>query len=429
MIRVAEIFSSRRVALQLPLGYASGLPLLLSGSTLATWMATEGVNLKTIGAFALAGLSYSLKFLWAPLLDRYPLPLAKSWGRRRGWLLLTQLLTALAIAALGLSRPAEAPTVTAACAALLAFCSASQDIVCDAYRTDVLRSEERAAGVATFILGYRVGMLAAGALALVLVRRLGWRHVHLALAASMVVGVVATLFAPNEVESRYRPRRLVDAFVKPLVDLAARPGAVRILCFVMLFRFGYAVASQMNSPFLVRTGYTLAEIAVVQKGVGLVSTLLGGLVAGALVARLGMRRSLLGFGLCQALVHLAWVGLALLSGPNHLAHAATVGVDNFFGGLASTAFDAWLMSLCNPAFSAAQFAALTSLTSLGGRLFASQSGWLAEVVGWPAFFGVTVVMASLALLLIPFLPRRSLDPQAASTDSALPVAEAADSAD
>ncbi len=401
MASLATIYGNRRVALQLPLGFASGLPYLLVGETLGTWMTTEGVNLKTVGAFTLCGLAYNLKILWAPLVDRYPLPFL---DRRRGWLLLFQVALAAAIFLLGGAAPQVSTLHTALLAVVVAFLSASQDIVVDAYRADLLQGDERAAGISLFTVGYRLGMLAAGAGALVLVHRFGWHAIYRGLALSMLIGIIATLLAPSPGPAAARPKNVVDAYVHPLKDLATRRGAIAIVAFVFLYRFGYLVAQPMNAPFLLKLGFTPGDLGYWRKGVGLIATLVGGLLAGPAVARLGVFRAMILFGATMALIHLSWIGL-VYTGAKMWMLAITVGVENVLIGLATTAFEAYLMALCNASFSATQFAALTSVSSLGGRLFGATSGILATTLGWPLFFGLTSLSAVPSLLLAARLPK------------------------
>lgn len=400
MSRVHELFINRRVGILLPLGYASGLPLLLTGETLGTWMATQKIDLKTIGAFTLVGLSYNLKFLWAPLLDRYPLPFL---GRRRGFMLVFLLLLMAAIPALGSIDPRGAPGMTAAMAVVVALLGASFDVVVDGYRAELLRPEERAAGVSIFILGYRLGMLMAGAVTLVLLRSLGFRTVYLVSSLTLLIGVVATLLAPEPERPAAPAGLLTDAYVRPFAELLSRRGAVAVLALVMLYRFGYSVAHPMGSPFLIQLGFSTLDIGMVKKGAGLVATLAGGLCAGAGVARLGTRRALLWFGIAQALVHLAWLGL-YYAGPDRSVLALTICTENFLMGLATTAFDAYLIALCNTSFSATQYAALSSLTTVGGKLLGASSGALVGWMGWPLFF-VSTSLAGIPALLLLFLVR------------------------
>lgn len=404
MGRLAASYWNRRVALQLPLGYASGLPYLLSGETLGAWMKTEGITLQAIGAFSMVGLAYTLKIAWAPLLDRFPLPLL---GRRRGWLLAFQLALIAALIALGTAEPARAPLRTVALALLVAVLSASQDIVADAYRTDVLREEERSQGASLFTIGYRLGFLVAGAGALLLAQPLGWARDYRLISLSMGIGVVATLLAPEPERAVARPRSVVDAYLRPFDDLVRRPGALLIIAFVVLYRFGYALARPMNTPFLIELGFPTAAIGTYRKGVGLLATLLGGLIAGPAVARLGLKRALWIFGVALALVHLSWVAL-VYTGPQPFMLAISIAVENVFIGLSITAFDTYLMVLCNSSYSATQFAALAALSSAAGWLLGGGSGVLAHGLGWAAFFALTSVLAIPSLLMVRRLPEVEL---------------------
>ena len=395
-----QVLSSPRVWLLTALGFASGLPLLLVGNTLSAWMKNEGVDLKTIGVFSLVALPYSLKFIWAPLMDRYSLPFL---GRRRGWLLVTQLGLMAAIAAMGNVDPKGAPVAMATLAALVAFLSASQDVVSDAWRTDTLSDSERGFGVATFVMGYRFGMLAAGALALTLSDQLGWQRTYWVMAALMLVGVVATFLA-KEPQGQRPPRTLAEAAIVPFVDYFRRNGAVLALFFLVLYKLGDAIAGGMTTPFYVELGFSNTEIGALSKGLGMGATIVGALLGGSLMAKLGMRRSLFIFGGLQAVTNLAFLALALV-GKNHLMLAAAICSDNLCGGMATAAFGAFTMSLCNRRFSATQFALLSALANLGGRVLSSTSGYLATWMGWAGFFGFTVVLAFPALLLLAFLPQ------------------------
>jgi PAT family beta-lactamase induction signal transducer AmpG len=399
VIRVRDIFTSKRVALQLPMGFASGLPYLLTQSTLTTWMKDLKVDLTTVGAFSIVSLPYSLKFLWAPLVDRYQLP----WlGRRRGWLLLFQVILIGVIALLGSVDPTRNIGMLAVMAVAVAFFSASQDILIDAYRADVLLDEERAAGVATYVLGYRLAMLVAGAGALILADHLPWSSVYVVLAGCMAIGIATTLVAAEPANIR-PPRDLVSAVIEPVRDLIGRRGIVVVLAFVFLYRFGHIILDNMSQPFLLDIGFQKSEIGAVKKGLGLAAMITGGLVSGGLVVRLGIRRSLITFGGLAALIHLSYAGLAVV-GKSHTLLPVVVAVDAFCTGLAIAPLDAYCMQLCNRRYSATQFALLTSFVGLGSRVVGSGSGWLAKHLGWPMFFVATLVLALPALILWFVLP-------------------------
>jgi MFS transporter, PAT family, beta-lactamase induction signal transducer AmpG len=395
-----DVFRSGRVVAMLPLGFAAGLPLMLTGETLATWMRNEGVDLQTIGIFSLVSLPYSLKFLWAPLLDRYRLPLL---GRRRGWMVLLQLALAGAIAALGTVEPKSTPATMAQLAVLVAFLSASYDIVLDAYRTDVLADRERAAGAATYVTGYRVAMLVSGGAALMLSEWLSWRSVYWIMAAGMSVGVLATWMAPEPEKAAAPPLSLRAAIVEPFIDYFRRRGALVVLLVIALYRVGDALARTMLNPFLVDLGFSNLEIGSINKILGLSATILGALAGGGLVVTLGLRRALLTFGALAAAGNLLYMALALVGASLGLLVVA-VAVDNLAYGLAVGAFTAFLMSLCNRSFSAFQYALFSSLSSVVGRLLGAPSGALAESVGWPSFFLVTALAALPALILLVWAP-------------------------
>ncbi|GEL72174.1 AmpG family muropeptide MFS transporter [Myxococcus virescens] len=402
---ILEVLKSPRIWLLVAVGFASGLPLWLTGVTLSAWMKDEGVNLKTIGVFGLVSMPYTFKVLWAPLMDRYTLPFL---GRRRGWMLVTQVLLMGAIAAMGLVNPKDAPVTMAAMAVLVTFLSASQDIVADAWRTDILTVEERGLGNSTYITGYRLGMLTAGALALTLSDIAGWSQTYFIMGLLMAVGVVATLLAPEPQGSK-PPRNLTDAVVKPFVEYFTRKGAVAVILFLVLYKLGDAIAAGMVTPFYKELGFSNTEIGALSKGLGMVSTIAGGLLAGVLMVKLGTRRSLFVFGAAQALTNLMFMGLALV-GKNDLMLAATITVDNLCGGLAVTAFAAYLMSLCHKSFSATQYALLSALGTVANRLISASSGYLAEWLGWPTFFAGTVLLAVPALVLLAFLPENAATP-------------------
>ncbi len=398
-VHVSRIFGNRRVISLAGLGFSSGLPLLLTAATLQTWMTNAGLDLTTIGLFSAVAIPYSFKFAWAPLLDRFRLPFL---GRRRGWLLATQLALGVGIAALGAIGPG-APVRLAIAALIVAFLSATQDVVADAYRSDTLRPEERAAGAATFVLGYRIAMLLAGAFALVLSDIIVWPAVYVLLGGVMVACSLVTWFAP-EPPPIEAPATLAEAVVRPFLSYFRRRGALLALVVLVLYRLGDAFAEAMISPFLVKTGFTNSQIGAWNQGLGLAATISGALLSGGLVARLGMKRSLLAFGAFQAATNVLYLALALV-GKNLPLLVLAIGVDNLAKGLGTAAFVAFLMSLCEARFSATQYALLSSLGTFGARTLAAGSGTLAKNLGWPAFFGFTIALAIPGLLAMALLPR------------------------
>ena len=400
-MRPFDVVRSRRVLVIALLGFSSGLPLLLTGQTLTAWMTDEGVSLKAIGVFSLVGLPYTFKWVWAPLLDRYRLPFL---GRRRGWLLVLQLALIAAIALMGSVDPRAEPALLAVTAVVVAFLSASQDVVIDAFNADTLLPEERAAGGATYLVGYRAAMLAAGALALAVADRVAWQAIYWSFAGMMAIGLVGTLVAREPAEADARPATLAEAVWRPVVHLLRQPSIALVLAFVALFKFGDHVALHLAIPFLKGgAGFSFATIALLYHLGGFAGTLAGGVLAGPLVVRIGLRRALLVFGALQAATNLLWAALAAAEGSRGLLVTAVV-ADNLANAIGSAAFVAYLMSRCDRAFSATQFALLTSLSSLGGRVFTFAGTALQAEAGWSAVWLATAAVAVPALVLVRFLP-------------------------
>lgn len=380
---------NRRLLLMLPLGFASGLPLPLSSSTLQAWLTVEGIAIATIGLFALTGLPYTLKFLWAPLVDRFvPLPL----GRRRAWLLLTQTVLALALAGLAALDPHHQLLLIAAFALLIAFFSATFDMAFDALRTDILRPEERGLGAALSVTGYRLAMLVAGALALILGEHWGWSNTFLLMAGLMAITLVVTLLTP-EPAGVHAPRSLAEAVSGPFKAFFARPEAWGLILLVILYKLGDAFAGSLTTAFLIRgAGFTPTDVGLVNKGFGLAATLIGALAGGLWLMRLGLFRALMLFGILQAVTNLGFLALAL-TGHNYPLMVLAVGLENLAGGMGTAAFVALLMGLCEVRYSATQFALLSALASLGRVLLGPLAGGMVTWLDWPLFFVLTFLAA------------------------------------
>ncbi len=396
-----KVFESRKMAALLLLGFGSGLPLLLIGNTLKAWMTVEKVDLAAIGWFSLTSLPYSLKFLWSPLLDRFTPPFL---GRRRGWLLLTQLGLMIAIAFMAFEQPKQALQLLAINAIAIAFLSATQDIAADAYRTDVLTELEMGAGAAVFILGYRIALLVAGALALILSDIMPWSSVYLLMSATMAIGIVGCLLGPEPKEI-IPPASLAEAVILPFREFFQRRGLVSgllVLLFITLYKLGDALLSNMATPFLLTIGFTKTAIGAIQVGMGLIATIVGALAGGAILSKIGINRSLWVFGALQALSNISYF---ILSQPqfakNYQVMVLTINIENFCGGLGTAAFVAFLMSLCNQRFSATQYALLSSLMAVSRDILAAPAGKIAQSTGWPLFFLITIVAAVPGLLLLP----------------------------
>ncbi len=391
-----QILANRRIGIMLPLGFASGLPLALTAGTLQAWLTVVGLDLKTIGIFTLVGLPYTLKFLWAPLMDR----LVPPWlGRRRGWMLVTQVSVALGLAAMAVTGPGQRPEILGILALLVAFLAASLDIVFDAYRTDVLLRPERGFGVAVWVNGYRCALLLASAGALLLADRIGWQNTYLLLAALMLAGVVTILVSPEPSEPSAIPASLADAVGGPLKEFFTRPGVVGLLALIVFYKIGDAVAASLQTAFLIGgMGFSVSEVGYV-KGLGIGATLIGALAGGVAMAKLGMVRSLLLFGLLQAVSNLGFMWLAW-TGKSYGALTASILVENVTGGMGTVAFVALIMSLCDHRYTATQFALLSSLEALGRVFSGRPSAELVEMVGWAQFFFWSFLIALPGIWLV-----------------------------
>ncbi len=406
-----SVLFNPRVAVMLLMGFSSGLPLPLNSGTLQAWLTVVNVDIRTIGIFSLVGIPYALKFLWAPLMDRFAPP----WfGRRRGWILVTQVFLAVTIAVMATISPKHAPFLCASLAFLLAFASASQDIVIDAYRTDLLEQKERGMGAAIYVLGYRIAMLVAGALALILSDRLGWHYTYLIMAGCMIMGAGATLSGPEPRVKVQAPHSMEEAIWGPLKDYFSHKGAVAMLALIILYKMGDAYAGALTTTFLIRgAGFSVIDVGMINKGMGLVTTIIGALFGGTLMVKLGLFRSLLFFGVLQMVSNLSFMVLGWL-GKNYAMMVFAVAFENLSGGMGTTAFVALLMTLCNPRYSATQFALLSSLSVLGRVFVAPTSGYMVEFVGWPGFFFLTTLAAVPGLILLTKLKQAIMNPPASA---------------
>jgi MFS transporter, PAT family, beta-lactamase induction signal transducer AmpG len=397
-----KILRSRKMAALLLLGFASGLPLFLTSRTLQAWMKDSQVDLGVIGWFSLIGLPYTLKFLWAPFLDRFVPPFL---GRRRGWLLITQVGLLVAIATMSLQQPKEALQLLAINALVIAFLSATQDIASDAYRTDVLEPAELGLGASTWVLGYRVAILVSGSLALILADYISWQLVYLLLAGLMMIGILTTLWAPEPSDRVSAPQTLQDAIYLPFKEFFSRSGvkaAILVLLFVLFFKLGDALVGNMAIPFLLDIGYSKTEIGAIQGTFGFLATTLGVVGGGILLTRIGINRSLWVFGGLQALSNLGYFSLTLLPQATQWLLIA-ITLENFCAGLVTAAFVAYLMSQCNHAFTATQYALLSSLMASSTIILAAPAGDLAKATGWSVFFLLTLLASLPGLFLLPFV--------------------------
>ncbi|UGV28286.1 MFS transporter [Rhodopseudomonas boonkerdii] len=419
------VYLQPRVLIVLMLGLSSGLPLALSGSTLLVWMRESGVDLGTIGLFALVGTPYTLKFLWAPLIDALHVPLfTRAFGRRRGWLVFSQLLLIAAILLLALTDPARSPLFVALGALLVATMSSTQDIVVDAFRVESLPESEQAAGMASYVAAYRIGMLisTAGILFLVsafeatgIARSSAWMWGYVAMAALVLIGTVTALLATEpeqsvQAEAATRSesafQRVLRAAIGAFSEFLSRKDAWAALAFVVLFKFTDAFSGTMTAPFVIDIGFTRNDYAAIVKGVGLAATLIGGFAGGFVARRYSLEASLWIGAVLQAVSNLAFAWLALV-GVNQWALALAISVENFTSAIGTVIFVAYLSALCkNPLHTATQYALLTALAAVGRTYLSAGAGYVAQATGWPLFFVISVLVAVPSLVLLLWLQRR-----------------------
>ncbi|MFN4327341.1 MAG: AmpG family muropeptide MFS transporter [Limnobacter sp.] len=388
------------------LGFSSGLPLALTGSTLQAWLTVEGVDIKTIGLYAVVGFPYTYKFLWSPLLDAIN---PRLFDQRRGWIVLMQLACAGLVAAMAFVDAHSAWNV-AAVAVAIAFCSATQDMAIDAYRTDLLPAQERGLGAAYYVAGYRTAMLVSGGLALILAGEyLGWKGTYLLMAGLLALSAVVTGFSPTaENPDAQSARKNVLGLVRESArDFFGKPAAVWILLLIVLYKMGDAFAGSLTTAFLLKgLGFTLTEVGAINKTVSLIATLIGAFAGGYGVKRWGLFNALLVFGGLQAVSNLTFWGLAV-SAPNVVAMGAAVFVENLCGGMGTAAFVALLTSLCSREFSATQYALLSSLAAVGRVYLSAPAGYAVAAWGWDGFFLASTAVALPGLVAL-FLLRSSL---------------------
>jgi PAT family beta-lactamase induction signal transducer AmpG len=397
-----NVLCQKKMLVILGLGFASGLPLGLSGSTLQAWYAVEGVDIVTIGFLALVGQPYVYKFLWSPLVDRWRFPFL---GLRRGWVLVTQLALMITLCFMALLSPKLQPYHLAVVALGLAFFSATQDIAVDAYRTELLLPDERGLGSAMATVGYRIAMLVSTGLTLILAHYLGFSFTYFLMALLMAIGLIVTLWS-NE-PSHYPGLRptFIKAWIEPFKEFFSRRHAIALLILVVLYKIGDAFAGSLVTAFLLKgVGFSLRDIGLVNKMGGLIATVAGAFVGGALMVRLGLFRALLIFGIIQALTNFFFLALSMM-GTHYGMLILTVCAENFGSGLGTAAFMGLVMSLCNPRYTATQFALISALAAIGRVFVGPFSGMIVNQVGWTEFFAWTVVFAMPSLILLWCLRR------------------------
>lgn len=397
---IKSIFNLRMLTALL-MGFSCGLPLLLTLSVLQAWMKEEGVNLTVIGLMTLVGLPYTLKFLWAPVLDRFTLPFL---GRRRGWLIIVQVALIIAISGLGQSAPAKNPWLMTIAALLVAFFSASQDIIVDAYRREDLKDEELGLGSSLFINGYRIGMLLASGGGLILADHMPFSMVYRIMAGCMLLGVLTTLLCNEPRITAGTPKTIKEAVLSPLSEYFSRKDAIWILAFILLYKFGDTMASAMTTPFFLEIGFSKSEIGAVVKLFGFWATVIGSLFGGVLMLKTGINRSLWIFGILQA-ISTACFAVLTKTGHNIKVLSGIIAFENLSSGMGTAAYAAFMASITNKKFTATQYALLTSLMGVPRVIASAPTGFIAKNIGWDIFFISCAIIAVPGLmLLIKFAP-------------------------
>ena len=400
-----KVIFSRRMFVSFLMGFACGLPLLLTSTLLQAWMKKAGIDLTMIGLISLVGLPYTLKFLWAPFLDRFTI---SSMGRRRGWLLLAQIALVFSIAGLGFIKPAQYPVIMILAALLVTFSSASQDIVVDAYRREDLADEELGLCSSFYINGYRIGMLLASGGGLILADYLSFKTAYMIMAACMLPAIVTTLLTPEPSIAAGTPKTMREAIVEPLSEYFSRENAVLILAFILLYKIGDTMASAITTPFYLDLGFSMKEIGAIVKVFGLGATIAGSLIGGMLMLRLGINRSLWIFGFLQGISVAGFAVLARI-GYSLPALSGVIVFENLTGGMGTAAYTAFMGSITNKKFTATQYALLSSLMGVPRVLASAPTGFLAKHMGWENFFIFCVFIAIPGMLLLlkfaPWNPR------------------------
>lgn len=407
------VYRDPRVLAILALGLMSGLPLALTASTLGVWLTESGVSKSAIGLFAAVSTPYALKFLWAPLVDAVRLPLLGRLGRRTGWMLATQGWLMLSLALLAFADPAINPWFTALCALFVAAASATQDIVIDAYRVERLTPEQQGAGAAAVVLGYRLGMILSSAGALYLAAVVGWHATYLVMAAIIPVGMFVVLLTGEPPQGAEPPpayhgsmkQWVRDAVIAPFADFMTRPHWLAILLFILLYKFADAFMGVMTNPFLIELGFAKEQIAAVVKLYGVIATIIGSLIGGSMVYRIGTARTLWICGIFHMLTNLMFVVQAEVGADIRIL-ALGISLENISGGMGTAAFVAFMSGLTHTRFTATQYALLSSFSAFGRTWLSTPAGWFAEALGWHSFFLMATFLALPGLGVLWWLQRR-----------------------
>jgi PAT family beta-lactamase induction signal transducer AmpG len=393
-------FLSKELITIFCLGFSAGLPIALTTSTLQAWFTESGVSLLTVGALSFVGMPYVWKFLWAPVMDRFVPP---KGGRRRGWIFIAQTAACLTLFFMSSINPSQHATFIGCVALCLAFFSASQDIAIDAYRTDILKPNQRGIGSAYYIFAYRLAMLVSGGLSLVIADQFGWAFTYQLMAVLMGLCTIVTYFAPDVHEVKTPKQNVIGVMKDSFKDFFKRDQIIIILLFVVFYKLGDALAISLMTNFLLHgLGFTLTQVGLAYKSVALIATILGALLGGVLLVRLALYRSLFLFGLAQAFSTLTFMILALV-GKSFSLMVASIFIENFCSGMGTAAFMAFLMSLCHQRYTATQYAYLSALAAIGRVVLGPVAGVMVTQWGWVNFYAWAFVLSFPGLILLHYL--------------------------
>lgn len=388
------------------MGLACGFPFALTASTLKAWLSDYNMSMSEVGAFAFVALPYSLKFLWSPIIDGIKLPfLHKRFGHRRSWLLCVQIALILSIALLSQSKPDQGLLYCAAVATLVAFFSASQDIIVDAYRIERLEQNDQSMGVTFYIYGYRIGLYIAGAVLLIVADYINWKYAYYMGTAIMALGILVTLFSSEASHDRKEDKRkkykdhFYDVVIAPFRNFMETKGWYYFIIFIVFFKLGDALAGNLTIPFLMKLGFSKTSIAIIVKTYGLPAVLFGAFLGGVIVHRFGLIKSLIFAGIIQMLSNIMFIVQDNV-GDNSLVLIATIAIENISGSIGDVIFIGYISKLCNFRFAATQYALLTSVATVGRNLIAGSSGFLVDKYSWTVFFLISIIMSLPGLLLI-----------------------------
>lgn len=393
----SSLFFNRRMSVMFLLAFSSGLPLALSTSTLQAWMASVSIDIKTIGLFTLVQIPYVLKFFWAPLMDRYALP---GFDRRRSWIFFSQCLLIVVIILMAFSDPRDSIHLMGILALSIAFLSASQDIAFDAYRADLLTEKERGMGAGISVTAYRIALIVSGAGVLIMADHIGWQAAFIIISLLFLFGMVGVFLGPTVGQDVKPPATLDEAVIQPFLEFLQRDSALLFLLLIVLYKLGDAFAGTLTTVFLISgLGFSVSDVGVINKFIGLVMTIMGALLGGMLMFQIGLFYALLWFGVLQAITNIGFMILAWY-GSSYTGAVIVVGMENFAGGMGTAAFVALLMALCNHRYTATQFALLSALAAIGRVFVGPPSGHLVAWLGWTEFYFITFLAALPGLILL-----------------------------